>query len=136
MFHRTTCHFKSKKNPLLNLRVQIPFTSDTHKVVLSVAQKKNRISHNLELAVGCFSFLPFHLSLSASLPLSLHPPSLPLTLPQVSPALALSCVFKVIAHGSQGVCIRACHKQSTGMSRGLVHEPNPVSEAKWTDGGC
>lgn len=63
-------------------------------------------------------------------------PSLPpLYLPQVSPALALSCVFKVIAHGSQGVCIRACHKQSNGMSRGLVHEPNPVSDAKWIDGG-
>lgn len=59
----------------------------------------------------------------------------PLYLPQVSPALALSCVFKVIAHGSQGVCIRACHKQSNGMSRGLVHEPNPVSDAKWIDGG-
>lgn len=59
----------------------------------------------------------------------------PLYLPQVSPALALSCVFKVIAHGSQGVCIRACHKQSNGMSRGLVHEPNPVSEAKWIVGG-
>lgn len=60
-------------------------------------------------------------------PLSLAPS---LYLPQVSPALALSCVFKVIAHGSQGVCIRACHKQSNGMSRGLVHEANPVSEAK------
>lgn len=74
--------------------------------------------------VNCASFLLFHLS---SLP--------PLYLPQVSPALALSCVFKVIAHGSQGVCIRACHKQSNGMSRGLVHEPNPVSDAKWIDGG-
>lgn len=60
------------------------------------------------------------------------PPStfLPLSLPQVSNALALSCVLKVIAHGSQGVCVRACHKQSSGMSGGLVHEPNPVSEAE------
>lgn len=70
----------------------------------------------------------FHQLLSALLAPSLSPP-------QVSLTLALSCVFKVIAHGSQGVCIRACHKQSNGMSRGLVHEPNPVSEAKWIDGG-
>lgn len=27
-------------------------------------EEKHRILHNLELAVGCFSFLPFHLSLS------------------------------------------------------------------------
>lgn len=59
----------------------------------------------------------------------------PLWLLQVSPALALSCVFQVIAHGSQGVCIRACHEQSTAMSRGLVYNPNPVSEAKWTERG-
>lgn len=79
-----------------------------------------------------FSFLYFthSLGLSYSVPLSL-----PLTPLRVSLTLALSCVFKVIAHGSQGVCIRACHKQSTAVSMGLVHEPNPVSEAKWTYGG-
>lgn len=53
---------------------------------------------------------------------------------QVSPFLAYSYVFKVIACGSGRVCIRTCHRQSAGMSGSHVPEPNPNARAKWTKG--
>lgn len=71
-----------------------------------------------------FVYIPFSLYLYLCLCtlLQLH------YLLQISLLLGLSCVFKLISHGSVGVCIRACHKQSAGMSSSLLHRLNPV---KW-----
>lgn len=88
---------------------------ETAKVALSVPkERKNSILHSLELAVGYFSYLPFHLYLCP------HPPT-------IQPSSGShSCVFEVITQGSQVVCTRACHKQSIGMRSSLVHGPHPV----------
>lgn len=93
---------------------------------MAVPYKKKLHFTQSRISCGVFQFPPVFTLASASLP--------PLSLPQVSPVLGLSCVFKVIAYGSQGVCIRACHKQSIGMSRSLVHEPNPVKSQTKANG--